>query len=155
MAKQATTQVDELELAKQEEQRLEAELETERKRIEDEFRGKQAEARKKVLKLQEERAKDAHAQIVALVREFRPHLKLGQRNEIIRILESDVEGGTAAKKTSKAAGQKRPIKYEVPGQTWAGSGKVPTKFLEWEKTDEAKKWRAENPGEKWPPYKGG
>lgn len=146
----ATQEIDALTLAKQEKAALEAEIEAARKSVEDKFRDKQAQAEEKVRKLQVEQAGQAHAKMVELAQEFKALLTSAQRRQIIRILEPDVPSAPAKKKT----GGKVPPKYQVGNTTWAGRGHPPKEFREWDLTDEAKKWREANPGQKWPPYKG-
>lgn len=152
MAEQDKNEIDELERAKQQAADIEAELEKERKRVEDEFRQKKKEAEERVLKLQRERAKPAHDEIVRLAREFQPYLTLAQRNQIIRILKPETTGDKRSD-GQKSEGKKLPPKYEVYGKTWTGRGRRPPEFKEWEEK-EGKQWRAKNPGQKYPPVQG-
>ncbi|MBH1408367.1 H-NS histone family protein [Stenotrophomonas maltophilia] len=91
-------------------------------------------------------AESAYGNIVNLLEEFSKFFDSRQRTEIARFVG-------ARKSVSKKSTDKVPVaaKYKLPnGETWSGRGRTPTAFVEWEKSDAAKKWRDANPEQKWP-----
>lgn len=95
-------------------------------------------------------AESAHSNIVSLLEDFAEFFDSRQRAEIARYV---VSGSTRGRKSVSNQGSKGPVaaKFKLPnGETWSGRGRTPTAFVEWEKSDAAKKWREANPEQKWP-----
>lgn len=154
-ARPAKLNLEDLKRAQQEADAIAQALEDERKKLEDAYRSKKQEADERVREIQTAKAKEAHAHMVELAREFAPYLGLGHRNQIIKILE---DRGRSSTKRAKKAGKPAkagatPYQYEVDGKPWTGRGRRPVEFAQWEAT-KGTKWRKDNPGQKYPPFKG-
>lgn len=108
-------------------------------------------------------AEKAFNDILASIRQFAEHFNADQIDEIVEEIyeHSASESGSVAstKKSAKKTARKSSVKkiarnskkFQLPtGETYGGKGRKPQAFTDWEESAAGKKWREQNPGQKWP-----
>lgn len=120
-----------------------------------------AEARKRHRELLSEKAQEAITGATEVFRQYSQFITQPQVNRLAQAInatidlnEEDDGDGTRAKpiRAKRAAGDIKP-KFSVSGKDWSGRGITPKEFEAWDKSDEGKKWRKENPKQQYPFHK--
>lgn len=105
-------------------------------------------------KVNQARADEASTKFIFLkdeIAQFKEFWSTAQRDELVALLS----GKKRKARKSKEGGKVVVAKFELPtGATWAGRGKMPTAFLDWDASEEGKAWHKANPKQRYPFAKG-
>ena len=82
---------------------------------------------------------------------LKDYLSRAHKNSIVRLMEDKGSRTTRATGTSERVTVQP--KFDINGVTWAGRGRIPKVYEEWEKSAEGKAWRKQNPKQRYPFHK--